>query len=70
MNQEDTTDWDALEQKLEGYDYELLVLKDGMMVYGNFGEEQEELLQSFDEETDIGTGSGGELFLVKNLLNF
>lgn len=65
MNQEDTTDWDALEQKLEGYDYELLVLKDGMMVYGNFGEEQEELLQSFDEETDIGTGSGVELFYHK-----
>ena len=49
MEQESTTNWDALEQKLEEYDYELLVLKNGTMVYGNFGEEQEELLQSFDE---------------------
>lgn len=65
MEQESTTNWDALEQKLEEYDYELLVLKNGTMVYGNFGEEQEELLQSFDEETDIGTGSGVELFYHK-----
>src|SRR5699024_11763418 len=60
MEQESTTNWDALEQKLEEYDYELLVLKNGTMVYGNFGEEQEELLQSFDEETDIGTGRSEE----------
>ena len=65
MEQESTTNWDALEQKLEEYDYELLVLKNGTVVYGNFGEGQEELLQSFVEETDIATGSGVELFYHK-----
>ena len=62
MKQWGTSDIEEIEQELNNYDYELIVLKDGQIVYGKLDEKEKELICDFNaEKYDISYNSP-ELF--------
>lgn len=62
INQENTEDWNQLEQEIQKYGYKLLVLKDNEVVYGNHKKEEEELLKEFDVASHAHTTPEPEIY--------
>ncbi|MFV0527402.1 MAG: ATP-binding protein [Lachnospiraceae bacterium] len=62
VDQAAASDWQSLETAVNAYEYVLLVLKDGQVVYGREEEPVEELLQGFDVTEHMEAAGVPELF--------